>query len=66
LEWHACRTPTLEEACDTLMYDARNDAYIELTAALARRVILVVDEPSIDEKSLKWLRCIVRTAYSRT
>jgi len=37
-----------------------------LAAALARRVTLAVDEPSIHEKAMKWLVCIVCTVYSRT
>lgn len=66
LEWRAGRTPTLDEACDTLMCYARNDAYIDLAAALARRVTPAVDAPSIHEKAMKWLMCIVRPVYSRT
>jgi len=49
-----------------LIYYARNDAYIDLAAAQARRVTLAVDEPPIHEMGMTWLMCIVRTVYSGT
>ena len=54
------------KSMDDALHAAFARAPDALAAALARRVTLAVDEPPIHEKAMKWLVCIVCTAYSRT